>query len=110
MGRSMTNEPQFQSTGGRRADRLPFAAQVQFRSGTRRASVQVRNISAFGARIAGVFLVREHDQFYLKLPMIAPMVARVAWVEEFEFGCEFERPISDAVLAAITASAARNVG
>ena len=52
-----------------------------------------------------MFLVRENDLFFLKLPIIAPIAARVAWVEEFEFGCEFERPISAAVLAAITASA-----
>ncbi len=105
MGRSMSKEPQFQSTGGRRADRLSFAAEVQFRSGSRRANVQVRDISAFGARVSGVFLVRENDLFFLKLPIIAPIAARVAWVVEFEFGCEFERPISAAVLAAITASA-----
>ena len=103
----MSNELQFQNPGGRRADRLLFAAEVQFRSGTRRASVQVSDISAFGARISGVFLVRENDFFFLKLPIIAPMSARVAWVEKFEFGCEFERPISEAVLAAITTSAAR---
>lgn len=102
----MPNEPQFQSDSERRADRLPFAAEVQFRSGSRRASVKVRDISAFGARISGVFLVRENDLFYLKLPIIAPIAARVAWVEAFEFGCEFERPISEVVLAAITATAA----
>lgn len=102
----MSIEPQFQNTSERRTDRMPFAAEVQFRSGSRRATVQVRDISALGARISGVFLVRENDLFFLKLPIIAPVAARVAWVEAFEFGCEFEHPISEVVLAAITASAA----
>ena len=69
----MTIESQFQDPDGRRADRFAFAAKVQFRSGSRRASVQVRDISTLGARISGVFLVRENDLIYLKLPMIEPI-------------------------------------
>jgi hypothetical protein len=103
--RDMSIEPQFQNSGGRRADRLPFAADVQFRRGTLRASVQIRDISTVGARISGVFLVHENDQFYLRLPLIEPIAARVIWAKSFEFGCKFERPINAAVLAAITASA-----
>ena len=95
-------EPQFKATGGRKVDRYAFAAEVQFRAGTRRAAVQVRDISTHGARITGVFLVREGDHIYLKLAMIEPVPARIAWANSFEFGCEFDRPLSEAVLAAIT--------
>ena len=102
----MAIEPQFQTTGGRRADRYEFAAEVQFRSGSRRASVQVRDISILGARISGVFLVHENDLIYLKLPMIESIPARVVWADSFEFGCAFERPLSDLVLAAITTAKA----
>ena len=102
MVHKMANEPQFQNTGGRGADRFPLAAEVQFRSGPRRASVQVRDISTSGACISGVYLVHKDDRFFLKLPLIEPISARVVWVESFEFGCEFERSISAAVLAAIT--------
>ena len=98
----MLNGPQFQNPGGRRADRYAFAAEVLFRSGSRRAAVQVRDISTLGARVSGVFLVHEGDLIYLKLPMIEPIPSRVAWAETFEFGCAFERPLSDIVLAAIT--------
>ena len=102
----MSSEPQFQSTGGRRADRFAFAGEVQFRSGSRRANVQILDISTLGARISGVFLVHENDHIFLKLPLIEPIPARVAWVQTFEFGCEFDRPISEVILAAITAAAA----
>ena len=100
--RTMTDMPLFQTTGGRRADRHAYAAEVQFRAGSRRAAVQVRDISTLGARISGVFLVHEGDHIYLKLPVIEAIPARVAWADSFEFGCEFERPLSDVILAAIT--------
>jgi len=100
----MSGVPQFQVSGGRRVDRYAFSAEVQFRSGTRRAAVQVRDISTLGARVSGVFRVREEDQIYIKLPMIEAIPARIAWANSFEFGCEFERPLSEPVLAAITAA------
>ena len=100
----MTGMPLFQTTSGRRAERMSFAAEVQFRSGTRRAAVKVRDLSTLGARISGVFLVHVDDNIYLKLPMLEPIPARVAWADAFEFGCEFERPLSEVILAAITGS------
>lgn len=99
----MSIEPQFEDSDGRRTDRRAFAAEVQFRAGSRRAAVQVRDISTLGARISGVFLVHEGDSIFLKLPMIEPIPARVAWADSFEFGCEFERPLSTVILSAITA-------
>jgi hypothetical protein len=97
----MASLPQDQNESGRRVERKPIAATVQFRAGTRRASVSVRDISQFGARVSGVFLVRQGDTFFLKLPSIEAIEARVVWVEEFEFGCEFTRPINDVVLESV---------
>ncbi len=94
----MESEPSFQNTGGRRGERLQYGAEVQFRSGTRRANVCLRNISKFGARVSGVFLVHNDDRFFIKLHGMESIEARVAWVEEFEFGCEFIRPLSDVIL------------
>lgn len=101
----MTSQPQFQQTSGRRADRRRYQATVQFRAGVRRANVQVQDISELGARIAGVFLVREDDRFFIKIGTLEPIEARVAWVSDFEFGCEFLRPLSPVILDAITRSA-----
>ena len=86
---------------GRRADRRPIDATVQFRSGTRRANVAVRDISQFGARVAGVFLVHKGDRMWLKLAGLEAVEARVAWVTDFEFGCEFLRPIAQYVVDAV---------
>lgn len=100
----MSSQPQFKQTTGRRADRRPYRASVQFRAGTRRANVDLHDISELGARIAGVFLVREDDRFFVKIGSLEPIEARVAWVAEFEFGCEFLRPLSPVILDAITCS------
>lgn len=100
----MASEPIMPDGGGRRSERWPFSAEVQFRSGTRRANVRLRDISPHGARVQGVYLVRADDHFYIKLPGIEPIEARVAWVEDFEFGCEFARPINQSVLDALVRS------
>lgn len=99
---AMTSQPPFEQTSGRRADRRRYQAAVQFRAGTRRANVQVQDISELGARISGVFLVHEGDHFYIKIGSLEAIEARVAWVTDFEFGCEFLRPLSPVILDAIT--------
>ena len=98
----MDSDPEFPSASGRKTDRKQFEVTVQFRAGTKRATIKLLDLSPRGARVQGVFLVREGDRFWLKLPSIEAVEARVAWVEEFEFGCEFLRPLSPLVFEAIT--------
>lgn len=98
----MIEQPISQARGGRRVDRKPFSAAVQFRAGCRRAEVRINDISALGARISGVFLVREHDRFFLKIGNLAPIEARVVWVSGFDFGCEYLQPLSEVILDALT--------
>lgn len=101
----MASQPQSDNVDGRRAERKPFPATVHFRSGNRRADVEVRDISRFGARIGGVYLVRDGDHLWLKLASLEAIEAKVAWFEDFEFGCEFERPLSEIVLDSILRNA-----
>lgn len=85
----------------RKAERVPLSAEVQLRSGTRRAVVKVNNLSATGARIAVAQLLRTDDQIYLKLPGLEAIEARVVWVNSFEAGCEFVRPLHPATFEAV---------
>lgn len=94
-------EPQQNQPPGRKAERIDVNADVQFRCGTRRATVKVSNISVTGARISGVFLVREGDHFFIKFGAFEPIEAEVAWAEDFAFGCRFMRPLHPAVLERI---------
>ena len=98
----MFQQPAFKNAGGRRADRQRNSGTVQFRSGSRRADVQVCDISTLSAQISGVLRVHEGDQVHLKLGELELITARVAWVSQLEFGCEFARPLSAVVLASIT--------
>jgi hypothetical protein len=104
-GTTMASQPEFEHANARRAERRPFKASVHFRRGERRANVEVRDITHLGARIAGVFLAHEGDRFWLKIASLEAIEARVAWVEDFNFGCEFDRPLSDIVLESILRTA-----
>lgn len=77
---------------------------MQFRAGTRRANVKLSDISELGARVEGVFLVHVDDRFFIKLPGMESIEARVAWVADFEFGCEFLRPLNPVILEAMIAN------
>lgn len=101
----MASQPQFEKADVRRAERKVFPATVHFRAGNRRANVEVRDISRFGARIGGVYLVNDGDHLWLKLASLEAIEAKVVWFEDFEFGCEFERPLSDIVLESILRNA-----
>lgn len=97
----MDVQPDPYTGAGRRSERREWNAEVHFRSGNRRANVKMHDISQLGARILGVFLVREGDHFYVRMPGMESIEARVAWVTDFEFGCEFVRPLNEVVLEAL---------
>ncbi|WP_309622449.1 PilZ domain-containing protein [Novosphingobium sp.] len=98
----MEAAPIFEGNGGRRADRIGYQASVQFRAGNRRAEVRISDISRLGARVSGVFLVHKDDRFFIKLGNLEAIEARVAWITDFQFGCEFVRPLNQSILQAIT--------
>ncbi len=94
----MSAVPAFTNTGGRRSERKAWSAEVQFRSGNRRATVRLADISQQGARVKGVFRVHEDDVFLIKMAGMESIEARVVWTEEFVFGCEFLRPLNPVIL------------
>ena len=93
--------PSAETAHERKSDRVPLSAEVQLRSGSRKAVVKVHNLSTTGARIAVAQLLRAGDQIYLKLPGLEPIEARVVWVDSFEAGCEFVRPLHPVMFEAV---------
>lgn len=77
----------------RKAERIPIRAAVQFRAGARRSQVTVNDLSTHGARISFAHILRPGDRFFLKLPVIESIEAEVVWVDHFEAGCRFLKPI-----------------
>lgn len=88
----------FDSRPLRTVERADFRASVQFRKGHTRATVQIVDISTHGARLSAVHILRTGDTFWIKLPMLEPQEARVAWADEFIVGCQFVHPLHPSVL------------
>lgn len=86
---------------GRQVERRHYEGAVQFRKGHTRATVKIVDISTHGARLSAVHLLRQGDTFWLKLPLLEPQEATVAWVNEFIVGCRFVKPLHPSVLEAI---------
>ena len=93
--------PLAETSHQRQSDRVPLKAEVQYRSGARRAAVKINNLSVTGARISVAHLLRPGDQFYLKLPGLEAIEAQVVWVDAFEAGCKFARPLHQATFEAL---------
>jgi PilZ domain len=92
-------------TTGRKASRVPLRADVQFRAGSRRSQVTVNDLSTHGARISFAHILRSGDRFYLKLPVIEAIEAEVVWVDQFEAGCKFVRPIHPVMFETVVRAA-----
>ena len=86
---------------GRQVERKPYEGAVQFRKGHTRVTVKIVDISTHGARLSAVHLLREGDTFWLKLPLLEPQEATVAWADEFIIGCRFAKPLHPSVLEMI---------
>lgn len=89
---------------GRQVERRSYEGAVQFRKGHTRVMVKIVDISTHGARLSAVHLLRQGDTFWLKLPLLEPQEATVAWVDEFIVGCRFVRPLHPSVLETIVRS------
>lgn len=82
----------------RQVERSTYEGALQFRKGHTRATVKIIDISTHGARLSAVHLLHKGDTFWLKLPMLEPQEALVAWSDEFTVGCRFVQPLHPSVL------------
>lgn len=80
------------------AERKPLRASVQFRKGQSKAMVDMIDISTHGAKFSSALPLRDGEMFWIKLPSLASMEARVAWREGFTVGCEFLAPLHPSVV------------
>ena len=88
----------------RQASRVAIAADVQFRSGMRRFQASVSDLSTHGARISAAHVMRVGDRFFLKFSTLEALEAEVVWVDSFEAGCRFARPLHPAAFETVVRS------
>lgn len=82
--------------GRRRSARKYLQAQVQFGRNGRRMRVRLIDLSRHGARLSLIQPLKLADTFWIALPGLAPISARVSWANGFIIGCEFDQPLHEA--------------
>ncbi|MCJ2179783.1 PilZ domain-containing protein [Novosphingobium album (ex Hu et al. 2023)] len=89
-----------QSTDMRRSPRRESGAVLMIGRGTEGDEARILDLSRTGLRLQSQASCRPGDAFWINAPDHPSIKAKVVWREGDEFGCEFETPISRAVLSA----------
>ena len=87
--------------GRRRSRRALFRADVQFGHRGKRCKVSILDLSQHGMKIRAVHKLSLGDEFWIKLPGLAPLSAHVTWARDFVIGCEFTTALHPAMFDAI---------
>lgn len=97
----LTSEP---NEEGRRAARASVKVSAGYREGHARCNVDIVDLSPTGAKVESHLRLQPNTVIWLKLPGVEAWQARVAWVDKFQAGCEFVRPLHPAVFDRVVAS------
>ena len=85
-------------SNGRRAERLPLRADIDFRrAGEHRWRVDLLDFSPEGCRVEIPVRVLPDDTIWISLPGIEAIQGRICWVKEWVAGVQFENPMHQAV-------------
>lgn len=83
---------------GRKAERIPLHADIDFRrAGEHRWRVNILDISPQGCRVELPVKVVADDVIWIQLPGLESIQGKIAWVNEWIAGIEFDRPLHPAV-------------
>lgn len=81
-------------TDTRRTERVPLQCEVEFRrQGDGRYMVDLLDLSPEGCCIAPPVKVEAGQIIFLRLPGMEAIQGKVAWIEEWRVGVQFDRPI-----------------
>ena len=95
-------------TGKRAQDRLKVDMRAEMRQPLRKGvPVFVTDLSAHGCRFETRERLAVDSNLWLKLPGLEALYSRVAWVAEWEAGCEFGQPLHPAVVERLVKAGAR---
>ena len=82
--------------------RVPFAAEVALRrSGRINYRVRVHDVSCHGCRLEFVERPALDEHVWVKFDGLEPIQGLVCWIDGFDAGIEFVRPIHAAVFDAL---------
>lgn len=85
-------------TEKRRWPRLPLAADVEFRRKREtHYTIPIHDLTPHGCRLASPESLLLNEMVWVQLPSLASLSAHVKWIESWQSGVEFERPMHPAV-------------
>jgi hypothetical protein len=91
----------------RRSPRAPISLDAQIgKSG--RTLCKVIDVSRHGVRLAVHSALRRGSTIWLMLPDIGHVAADVRWSDDFSAGCEFQKPLDQALVDLMVAKGATN--
>jgi hypothetical protein len=83
---------------GRKAERIPLEAEVDFRrTGEHRWRVNILDVSLQGCRVELPVRVATNDTIWIIFPGLEALPGKVCWVNEWVAGVEFDHPLHPAV-------------
>lgn len=85
----------------RRFPRIGVELPVRVKHGLVRATVMLKDLTPYGARIEGLEKQRIGEPIMLMLPGLKPKLAFVAWSEPMTSGLEFDHPLHETVFTAL---------
>jgi hypothetical protein len=91
----------------RRSPRAPLSLDGQIgKSG--RTLCKVIDVSRHGARLAIHSALKRGSTIWLILPELGQIAAHVRWSDDFSAGCEFEKPLDQALVDLLVEKGATN--
>lgn len=89
--------------GNRRASpRAPVSLDAKLgRGGLDRTLCRVTDLSREGARISTYSALKKDAVIWLTLPGVGQVAATVRWADDFQAGCQFAKPIPEALFEAL---------
>ncbi len=79
-----------------RRDEVSIPGEIRERGGGKQ-KISVIDLSQSGFRMHCMFLIPEDRMVFLTMQGLEPMEARIAWHHQDFYGCEFKRPLYQAV-------------
>jgi hypothetical protein len=85
-------------TDTRKSERIPLNCEVEFkRHGDTRYRVDLLDFSPQGCCLSPPVRVEEGETISLRIPDMAAVHGRIAWVQDWKAGVEFDHPFHEAV-------------
>lgn len=88
----------------RASERRRLTGPAQFRRGSTRERVELRDLSRSGARLTSMAPLREGLTIWIQIATLRPIEAVVVWSMGLDAGCAFAEALHPAVFDALTQS------